>query len=92
MHHRDRSFWDTWHHMAMSTETMPLLYRDGIPMSAPAPVGEISDLPLTIGAYDDVDTARYLNGKLDELAFGNVTFRSKKSWNLPARTLQNTFH
>lgn len=46
------------------------LYRDGIPMSAPAPgkLGEINDLPLTIGACDDVDTAlRYLNGTLDEL-------------------------
>ncbi len=63
---------DTWHHMAIVYRNNTIaLYRDGIPMSAPAPgkLGEINDLPLTIGAYDDVDTAlRYLNGTLDELA------------------------
>ena len=62
---------DNWHHMAIVYRNNTIaLYRDGIPMSAPAPgkLGEINDLPLTIGACDDVDTAlRYLNGTLDEL-------------------------
>ena len=51
---------DSWHHMAIVYRNNTIaLYRDGIPMSAPAPgkLGEINDLPLTIGAYDDVDTA-----------------------------------
>jgi len=63
---------DEWQHITVVYRNGTItLYRNGIPMAEPADgsLGAPNDLPLTIGSYDDVDTAlRYLNGTLDELS------------------------
>jgi hypothetical protein len=63
---------DEWQHFTIvyknGTVTM---YKNGIPQAEPAEgnLGTPNDLPLTIGSYDDVDTAlRFLDGTLDELS------------------------
>ncbi|MDA0751386.1 MAG: immunoglobulin domain-containing protein [Verrucomicrobia bacterium] len=63
---------EEWQHITVVYRNGTVtLYRNGIPMADPAEgtLGVPNDLPLTIGSYDDVDTAlRYLNGTLDELS------------------------
>ncbi len=63
---------DQWQHWAVvyRNETITF-YLNGIPLGDPlkGQLGNLNDLPLTLGSYDDIDTAlRYLNGALDEVS------------------------
>ncbi|MDB4665330.1 immunoglobulin domain-containing protein [Verrucomicrobia bacterium] len=61
-----------WQHITVVYRNGTItLYQNGVPMANPAEgtLGTPNDAPLTLGAYDDVETAvRYLDGTLDELA------------------------
>ncbi|MDB4690599.1 immunoglobulin domain-containing protein [Verrucomicrobia bacterium] len=61
-----------WQHFTIvyKNDTVTM-YKNGIPLAEPAEghLGAPNDLPLTMGSYDDVDTAlRFLDGALDELS------------------------